>query len=324
MKYFSNAFEGRNHWWRYLLLFLASMFGGQLIGGIPLAAVMFYKIFESGGSLQPNPENAADLSALGIGQNFGLFLMLLPFIASLFVMVFLFKPMHNRDFKSLISGIQKIRWSRFFLPAAIWSSIFLIYLLVDYLTNRQAYVVNFRAGQFIVLCILSLSMIPFQSSYEEIMFRGYIAQGVGVWTKSRILVILVPAVLFGLMHAFNPEIDAYGFWLAMPQYIFFGLIFGLFSVLDDGVEVAMGVHSANNVFMSIFVTSQSSALQTPALFYQVDVDPINDMIVLFVSGILVTAILAYIYKWDFKILKKKIEPNIELSSKDIEAQIINN
>jgi membrane protease YdiL (CAAX protease family) len=321
MKHLSGAFKGRNNWWRYLLLFLVSLFGGQLIGAIPLAIVMVYKFFESGGALQLNPENPTDLSSLGIGQNSGLFLLIFPFITSLFTMILLFKPLHGRNFKSLLSGIQKIRWSRFFLPAAIWASIFLIYLFIDYLTNRQAYVLNFRAGRFIVLCILSLSMIPFQSSYEEIMFRGYIAQGIGVWAKNRILVIIVPAVLFGLMHAFNPEIDAFGFWIAMPQYIFFGLIFGLFTVLDDGIEVAMGVHSANNVFMSIFVTSPYSAFQTPALFFQGDVDPIKDMVVLFAAGILITAILAYLYKWDFKILKQKIEPTREILPETIEPQI---
>ena len=34
----------------------------------------------------------------------------------------------------------------------------------------------------------------------------------------------------------------------MPQYIFMGFIFGLISVFDDGIECAMGAHTANNIF----------------------------------------------------------------------------
>ena len=52
----------------------------------------------------------------------------------------------------------------------------------------------------------------------------------------------------------------------MPQYIVFGLIFGIITILDDGIEAAMGAHAANNIFLCIMVTNESSALQTPALY----------------------------------------------------------
>jgi len=38
--------------------------------------------------------------------------------------------------------------------------------------------------------------------------------------------------------------------------------------MDDGIEVAMGAHTANNIFLCIFVTNSSSALQTSALYVQ--------------------------------------------------------
>ena len=51
----------------------------------------------------------------------------------------------------------------------------------------------------------------------------------------------------------------------MPDYFIIGLTLGLMSLLDDGIETAMGVHAANNIFDSLFITSKNSALQTPAL-----------------------------------------------------------
>ena len=81
------------------------------------------------------------------------------------------------------------------------------------------------------------------------------------------------SILFGLMHALNPEVKEFGFFTMMPQYILFGLIFGIITILDDGIEAAMGAHAANNIFLSIMVTNSSSALQTPALYEQQNIYP---------------------------------------------------
>jgi membrane protease YdiL (CAAX protease family) len=309
MNHLENAFEGHNNWWRYLVLFLISLFGGQTIGGIPLFVVMFYKIIQSGGTIQPNPENMADLTVYGIDQNLGLFLMLLPFLASLIILFLLFKPLHHRNYKSIFNGNSAIRWKRFFMSAIIWALLSAIYLIVDYSLNSEAYVNNFNTGPFIILCLISIALIPFQASYEEVMFRGYLAQGIGVWTRNRFMVILIPSILFGLMHSLNPEVDTYGFWIVMPQYIFFGLLFGLLSVMDDGIELAMGAHTANNVFMSIFITSKSSVLQTPALFIQQNIDPVKDLFVLMAMGTVFVAVLSFLFKWNYKCLSVKIISN---------------
>lgn len=84
---------------------------------------------------------------------------------------------------------------------------------------------------------------------------------------------MIPAVIFALIHSFNPKVKEFGFWTSMPGYLTFGLVFGIASVLDDGIEVAIGAHSINNVLSSIFVTSKSSVLQTPALLLQKEVEP---------------------------------------------------
>lgn len=288
-------------------MFLASFLGGQLIGGIPLLLIMLFKMAESGFTIMPNQDNMADLSVYGIDQNFGLALMILPFIASLIILLFLFKALHRRNYMSLFNGFEKIRWRRFFLAAGIWAALSAIYLIFDYQSDSQNYTQNFNLSQFIILCIISLCLIPFQASYEELMFRGYLAQGVGVWTKNRLMVIIVPSILFGLMHTLNPEVETYGFWIVMPQYIFFGLLFGLLTVLDNGIEVAMGAHSANNIFMSIFITSKSSVLQTPAMFVQENVNAEKDLIVLIIMGTLFTILLSKSYSWDFKVLFRKID-----------------
>ena len=117
---------------------------------------------------------------------------------------------------------------------------------------------------------------------------------------------VLPALLFAILHVANPEVKEYGFFLAMPLYVIPGILFGLMTILDDGIETAMGTHAANNIFLAIFVTSKASALQTEALLEQQNVDPLKELWVLLILSILSIAILSYKYKWRFSILNKKI------------------
>ena len=116
------------------------------------------------------------------------------------------------------------------------------------------------------------------------------------------------SVLFGLMHAFNPEVKEFGFLTMMPQYILFGLIFGVITILDDGIEASMGAHAANNIFLCIMVTNKSSALQTPALYEQHNIYPWTEFAALIVTGIVFIIILKIIFKWnDFSVLFRKMK-----------------
>ena len=53
-------------------------------------------------------------------------------------------------------------------------------------------------------------------------------------------------------------------WGALPQYILMGLILGFVAVKDDGMELSLGLHMANNIIAAITITSDSSTLQTHA------------------------------------------------------------
>jgi len=83
----------------------------------------------------------------------------------------------------------------------------------------------------------------------------------------------------------------------MPQYIVFGMIFGIITILDDGIEAAMGAHAANNIFLCIMVTNKASALQTPALYEQLNIFPWTELVGLLISGVAFILILKYLFKW---------------------------
>lgn len=160
---------------------------------------------------------------------------------------------------------------------------------------------NFQPLPFLGLLIISLLLLPIQTGFEELFFRGYLLQGIGTLTQNRWILLLVPAIFFGLAHIGNPEVAKLGYGFLL-MYIFFGISFGLIALLDDGLELVMGIHFANNLAAALFVTMDFSAFQVPALFRftgTMEVGTYEILSTLF-SEILLLYILAKKYKWSFK------------------------
>ena len=99
------------------------------------------------------------------------------------------------------------------------------------------------------------------------------------------------------MHITNPEIKEFGIAIMLPQYILLGLFLGILVVMDDGLELALGVHAINNIFSALFITHKSSVLQTPALFKTNTIDPKFELIVLCFSIVLFIIVISRKYKW---------------------------
>jgi membrane protease YdiL (CAAX protease family) len=208
-----------------------------------------------------------------------------------------------------INGTRKIRWNRFFIAAVVWLILSALYLFIYLKIDPSNFKLNNNTATLFTLAIVSVLFIPFQAAFEEVLFRGYLMQGFVALVKNRWFPLIMTSVLFGCMHAFNPEVKEFGFFTMIPQYIVFGLIFGIITILDDGIEAAMGAHTANNIFLCILVTNNSSALQTSALYEQLNIHPWTEFGSLVISGIVFILILKMIFRWDsFSLLLGKVKP----------------
>lgn len=287
-----------------VLVFLAS----NIIGTIPLLITSSIKTFSDPYLKSHLSANPNDFSLLGINEHLFLIYMLIPFIIGLISFAFLLKPLHSRTFISTFNGIGKIRWKRVFTGASVWMIFMIAYLLIYMQVDPGNFTVNNKSSSLIILVLISFMLIPFQAAFEEVLFRGYLMQGFSHIIRNRLFPIISTSVLFALLHSLNPEVRDFGFLTMMPQYLVFGLIFGLVTILDDGIEAAMGAHAANNIFLCIMVTHRSSALQTPAVFEQHNLYPWTELAGLAVTGVLFVLILGKIFKWDdFSIIFRKLE-----------------
>lgn len=307
MNHLEASFTGKNSFWRYIVMFAVVLIASNTIGALPLIIALVIKSASNPDLFSQLSSNPNDFSGLGLEPNIGLITMLFPFVAGLAAFFILIKPLNDRSFKFTINGTGSIRWNRFFVSALIWTILSALYLFMYLKIDPSNFTISNKTYTLIILAVISLLFIPFQAAFEEVLFRGYLMQGFAAMLHNRWFPLIMTSVMFGLMHAFNPEVKEYGFLTMMPQYILFGLIFGIITIMDDGIEAAMGAHTANNIFLCIMVTNKSSALQTPALFVQNNIYPWTEFTGLLFTGIAFILILKIVFKWDdFSILWGKI------------------
>lgn len=307
--YFHKASEGQNQFWRYAVTVLLVIVFSQVLGSIPILLVYMFRGFLAAGSLPT--ANPLDFSSWGINPNVGLLLIIFPFAMGLMGLWTGICFIHNKPFNAVLTGYENVRLKRVLQGFLLWFFLMGVSLIVHLLIEKENFVLQFSPMLFLQLILVAFLFLPLQTSFEEILFRGYFMQGFGLLFRNRLLPLLVTSLIFGLLHFFNPEVQEYGFWLTMPQYVGWGIFLGLLVILDDGLELPLGIHAANNIFISLFVTHKSSALQTPSLFRLASINPAYDMVEFFLMTVFFLILAQWLYRWNFW---KKLKSSIWMNS----------
>lgn len=294
--YIAQAFNVLHDWWRYLVGLLIVIIAVTM-GQIPLTIAVFIKAYQNGDALG-DMDQTKMLSLLE--PNLNLFLMLLSFAVGLLGLLFVSKYLHKQSFTHLTTSRKKIDWKRFWSIFFLWGIFSSSFVLVDYFTSPDDYVYNFKLVPFLILCVIAVVLVPLQTSFEEYLFRGYLMQGIGVIAKNKWVPLLITSLVFGLLHIANPEVEKLGY-IIMVYYIGTGLFLGIITLMDEGMELALGFHAANNLFTALLVTADWTAFQTHSIFKDMS-DP-SDMglseifVPVFVVFPLLLFVLSKVYKW---------------------------
>lgn len=209
------------------------------------------------------------------------------------------KFMHKQSIRSLTTARAKVSWKRIFFSFFLWGTISGVSIVAAYYATPENFQLNFHLKPFLVLAAVSIVLIPMQTSFEEYLFRGYLMQGLGIVTCSRLFPLLFTSIMFGLMHIANPEVEKMGY-LVLVFYIGTGFFLGIITLMDDGMELSLGFHAANNLVACLLITSDWSALQTPSVFK--DMSQLSagfDIllpVIIFYPILLI--IFAKVYKWN--------------------------
>lgn len=297
--FFKIAAKGRNEWYLYLFGFFAVTFG-YFLGQVPLSLALYRAIdqHEDLGMSDLMEFNAnPDFSKFYIHSNMGFVLLLAMFVFALLALFGVFKLLHKRNFKTLITWNTRVNWKKIFYGFGFWLALGLILELTSYFMDPGNYTFHYRWQNFVPLLLLSILILPIQTSFEEILFRGYFMQGLGLVFKNKWMPLLATTILFGLIHSMNPEIEKFGFFTMQCYYLTAGLLLGIVTVLDDGLELALGIHAATNFIGAVFVGYEGAAVQTDALFKVSQVNPIYMVIGISISAIIFLMVSSRVFKW---------------------------
>ena len=286
-----------NPFWKYLLgSFIVIIF--SIIGQLPLSFFLTAEAISVAGG---DPM----IALRNLDKNLQLFLILIPFVFGFLGLYLVIKKLHNRNFVSITTSRSKVDWRRIIHSFILWGSITIIFISADFFINSEDYQINFKFDKFFILLIIGFILIPIQTSLEELLFRGYLFQGFSLYFKRPWIGLFLTSFIFGCLHIFNPEVQKLGLGILI-YYIGTGLFLGIITLMDEGIELALGFHAANNLITALLVTSSWTAFQTESILIDIS-DPslVGETII----SMLILYPLFYIYmykKYKWSDLKNKL------------------
>jgi membrane protease YdiL (CAAX protease family) len=205
-----------------------------------------------------------------LGNNRFLAWLVVPFLFVALFLVIHTKFVHKRTVLSIFSGRKNFDWKRVLFSFSLLFSVLSLFLFIQY-QSSDSLIFQFDLQKFIPLFFIAIFLLPIQTSCEELLFRSYILQGIKMRTKKNSIAVLISGLMFGAIHIGNPEIAKIGYHIIV-YYMLVGVFLALISLFDNGIELALGYHAANNVFAALMITNNWQAFQTDAVFMDIS-DP---------------------------------------------------
>lgn len=257
--FLEQGIKPENVFWKYLIgsVFIITT---SFIGQIPFTLAIYFNYNGKGAFPTDN-----DAALKMFEPNLTLFLVMISFAFAFAGVWFVVKYLHHQSLLSVTTSRKKVDWSRILFSFVLWSFFSILSFLFVYLQSPENFVWNFKLIPFLILVLMGTILIPIQTSTEEYVFRGYLMQGFTNLAQNKWFPLMMTSLIFGSMHWFNPEVTKMGN-IIMIYYIGTGLFLGVITLMDEGMELALGFHAANNLIGALLVTSDWSVFQTNSIF----------------------------------------------------------
>ncbi|MEZ5676170.1 MAG: type II CAAX endopeptidase family protein [Thalassovita sp.] len=212
--------------------------------------------------------------ALGHTQ-MGAVLMLASFGLMLIAVAAVVNQLHRRPVYSLFGNRRLVIWQFGLSLAALALLNLVIWILPpsEFLTAPQPGV---PLTDWLRILPLALPALLIQVSAEEVLFRGYLQQQLAARFQSPLIWMVVPSVLFGLLH-YRPDLGGTE-WLLIGWAVVFGLLAADLTARSGTLGPAIALHLATNASAILFVSADDmlsglalyrlpNALNDPALLW---------------------------------------------------------
>ncbi|MFY7069732.1 CPBP family intramembrane glutamic endopeptidase [Nocardiopsis changdeensis] len=158
----------------------------------------------------------------------------------------------------LHSVAGRLRWRMMLTAAAVLVPLYAAVYWGAFLLDPPADASVPRADPMLVVgLLLCLALVPLQCAAEEYAFRGLPQQVLGTWLRSPLWGIVLPVPLFMLGHGYD--------WVGQVDIAVFALCMGFLVWKSGGLELAIAVHTANNLTLLLAAPFSPSSLDQGAV-----------------------------------------------------------
>jgi len=278
--YLQLASQGKNHWWRYVLGALLSLFCFIAGSSVLLAILIAYVSGDGDPStkmLSPDAVGPGQLPISGVSPLVVYCVANLSFAFFLLGIHLSLKLFHGRSLRSLLTSATTLSWRRIAQGFGVFFALKVIEIFISYLISPTDFTLNFQPLNFLLFLPLVLVLTPLQTTTEELFFRGYLLQGAGHNLSPSIgpraaswIAIVSTSIFFTLLHVSNPEVLSQDSWDGVVSLVLYYCMVGAFlawlTLKERTIELALGLHAANNMATFLLVTSVNSVIPSPAIF----------------------------------------------------------
>ena len=191
--------------------------------------------------------------------------VLISFLPLLAATLLAYRIFLKKNIKSLFTNKEKYSYKRTWIGFASLALISIAFGAIDLILNWDSYTFSFKASAFLPYLLIALTLLPMQTTAEELFFRGWIQRWLDNGKQKQWSISILSGAIFSLPHLANPEVAGNELFLPIISYGATGFMLAWVTYRDKSLELAIGAHFANNLLAALLVSSQDSALPSVSL-----------------------------------------------------------
>lgn len=245
-------------------------------------------------------------------KNLYIVLNLSVYIFLLGIFILIFKLLHKRSVLLLITARKKFDWMRFGFSFGSWGVLLMIMLLLSVYYSPEKFEWNFKPMAFLNFFLICVVFMPFQVFFKTILIRAYLLQTMVVLVKKPWVALLLIVAFYTIyMYLGDEKMMMLVGNEMLIKYIAISFLIGLIIILDDGIEIALGMSLVSSLLSGLFVTSKRFAFQPDSIL--IKDGEINVFILVYVTVFILYPIYFYFLKkvYGWKNWKQKLLTNVQ-------------
>lgn len=189
----------------------------------------------------------------------------------LFLLLIITPKILGRPVITAFTTTKKFRWKLVWLGIWSWGLLLVGETIFKWIREPGEIEFVFPGISYLWPLLVSLILLPIQTSSEELLFRGAIPQTLSTIFRNPVVVLVVSGVLFGAAHLSNPEAQQKPL-ISLIGYSVAGIGWGWVTYKSAGLELAIGAHTINNFYALLIVGYGNSAIAGASIWTTPEVD----------------------------------------------------